>query len=127
MQRPDALAISLILLSIFLGSVGQIVLKAGMEGVPQITSGAGMVQAFKSPWVLAGIACYVIATFAWLIVLQRVAISFAYPMISMNYIFVTLLARYVRHEPVPSLRYLGLALILAGVMVIARTAVPGKH
>ncbi len=127
MHRPDSLAIGLILISIVLGSIGQIVLKSGMESVPQVTSGSGMVHAFRSPLVLAGLACYVLATFAWLIVLQRVPVSFAYPMISLNYIFVTLLAKVVRGETVPSLRYFGLALILAGVMVIARTATPDKQ
>jgi drug/metabolite transporter (DMT)-like permease len=126
MAKPDTLAMGLILVSVILGSVGQIVLKTGMESAPQVTSGWALASAFKSPIVLAGLGCYVVATFAWLTVLQRVPVSFAYPMISLNYIFVTLLAKYVRGETVPSLRYLGLALILAGVAVIARTPAPDR-
>ncbi|HHX38512.1 MAG TPA: EamA family transporter [Armatimonadetes bacterium] len=124
MTKPDTLAMCLILASVLLGSVGQIVLKSGMEHAPQVTSGWALASAFRSPVVLAGLACYVMATLAWLVVLQRVPVSFAYPMISLNYIFVTLLAKYVHGEAVPSLRYLGLALILAGVAVIARTPAP---
>ncbi|MDH7570528.1 MAG: EamA family transporter [Armatimonadota bacterium] len=127
MRRMDTLALVLILLSVLLGSVGQVVLKTGMEAVPEISSGLGVVHAFRHPVVLAGLACYVVATFAWLVVLQRVPVSLAYPMISLNYIFVTLLARYFRGEVVPPVRYLGLLLILAGVMVIARTAAPEKN
>lgn len=124
MHKPDTLAMGLILVSVVLGSTGQIVLKTGMERVPEIASGLGLVNAFRHPVVIAGLACYVLATLAWLVVLQRVPVSFAYPMISLNYIFVTLLAKYVHGEAVPSLRYLGLALILAGVAVIARTPAP---
>lgn len=127
MHKLDPVALCLILVSVLLGSVGQIVLKIGMEKVPEIESGLGVFHAFKQPVVLGGLACYVIATFAWLVVLQRVPVSFAYPMISLNYIFVTVLAKYLRGEVIPTPRYLGLALILAGVLVIARTAVPDKN
>ena len=62
MTKPDTLAMCLILASVLLGSVGQIVLKSGMEHAPQVTSGWALASAFRSPVVLAGLACYVMAT-----------------------------------------------------------------
>ena len=81
MTKPGAPALFSILASVLLGSVGQIVLKSGMEHAPQVTL-VGRSPAFRNPVVLAGLACYVMATLAWLVVFAARAHRFAYPMIA---------------------------------------------
>ena len=61
MTKPDTLALCLILASVLLGSVGQIVLKGGMENAPPVTSGWALASAFRSPAVLAGLVQLVTA------------------------------------------------------------------
>jgi undecaprenyl phosphate-alpha-L-ara4N flippase subunit ArnE len=54
----------------------------------------------------------------WLIVLSRVRLSVAYPMIGISYIAVVLFARYHLGEHVPTLRWIGVAVIAAGIAII---------
>jgi drug/metabolite transporter (DMT)-like permease len=72
-----------------------------------------------NPYVLAGLACYVISTFFWLLILSKVRLSVAYPMISMAYIVVVILSAVVLKEHV-DWRYAGagLLLIVGGVSFI---------
>ena len=50
-------------------------------------------------------------------VLQRLEVGVAYPMLSLNFVLVTLVARYVLAEPADGRHWLGVGLIVAGVVV----------
>lgn len=47
----------------------------------------------------------------------RIALSFAYPFTALTFILVMLSSRMVFLESIPPLRYLGIALIVAGILV----------
>ena len=51
---------------------------------------------------------------------ERIDLAVAYPLGSMNYVLVTLLAATVLGESVTLLRWLGTASILVGILVVAR-------
>jgi len=50
-----------------------------------------------------------------------VQLSIAYPMVASGYVLVVLLSYLLLHEPVSSLRVLGLLTIVAGVIIIANS------
>lgn len=54
----------------------------------------------------------------WLGVLRQVPVSVAYPMLSLNFVLVTLAARFIWQEKVSRRHWLGIALIMAGVAVM---------
>ena len=90
--------------AITLGSFGQIFMKLGL-GKHGIASGATPLQtilniiiAMLTPKVLTGLCLYVVSTFFWLLVLSKVRLSVAYPMISMSYILVVILSSMILHE-----------------------------
>ena len=56
----------------------------------------------------------------WLLVLQRLEVGIAYPMLSLNFVLVTLVARFVFHEPVDGRHWLGVALVIGGVVLLGR-------
>jgi len=58
------------------------------------------------------------AMLVWLRVLQLVPVGVAYPMLSMNFIFIVLAARWLWREVVPLRHWLGVLLIVAGVAVM---------
>ncbi|MBP2170835.1 undecaprenyl phosphate-alpha-L-ara4N flippase subunit ArnE [Erwinia toletana] len=58
------------------------------------------------------------AMLVWLVVLQKVPVGVAYPMLSLNFIFIVLAARWLWREPVSGRHWLGIGLIVAGVMVM---------
>jgi len=56
----------------------------------------------------------------WLMVLAKVDLSLAYPLLSINYIVVLLGARFLFKESIPLHRWLGVAIILLGISVLVR-------
>lgn len=57
----------------------------------------------------------------WLVVLQRLPVGIAYPMLSLNFVWVTLAARFVWREPVSRRHWLGVGLIVLGILVLGST------
>ena len=55
---------------------------------------------------------------ARLVVLQDLPVGVAYPMLSLNFVWVTLAAKIVWHEPVPLRHWLGVGLIIVGVILL---------
>ncbi|MCU5775648.1 4-amino-4-deoxy-L-arabinose-phosphoundecaprenol flippase subunit ArnE [Erwiniaceae bacterium BAC15a-03b] len=69
-------------------------------------------------WMLAGIGFLGCGMATWLLVLQRLPVSMAYPMLSINFIFVAVAARVLWDEKMSHLQWLGTLLIVTGVAVI---------
>jgi multidrug transporter EmrE-like cation transporter len=117
--------ISLILFGVLLNASAQLLLKAGMERIGQFAfswSNAlpiGM-QVAANPYVLIGLACYVISVMVWLLVLSRIDVSVAYPMVSLGYVVNALIAYYWLGEELSFLRILGIVIILFGVFLVAK-------
>ncbi|HLF69687.1 MAG TPA: EamA family transporter [Actinomycetota bacterium] len=124
MLRTAAVA----LLSVLLATGGQLLLKSGMTqvgyiGKEKLGSPVKLVlHVLTTPQVLLGLLLFVFSAAVWLVVLSRVPLSFAYPFVGITYVLTTLFARFVLHEHVPSLRWVGLALIVSGILIIGRTA-----
>ena len=60
-----------------------------------------------------------ISLITWLQVLNTIEVSIAYPMLSLNYIVVLILANVFLGEAVPSHRWIGVICIFTGVTVLA--------
>ena len=57
----------------------------------------------------------------WLLVLSRVEVSFAYPLLSVGYIVNAIAAYYWFAEDLSITRMAGIAVIIAGVCLVARS------
>ncbi len=116
----------MIFASVLIGVFGQLSLKSGMTQVGRIDAQTLaqpvqlLVRIFTTPIILAGIAMYIVGTLIWLVVLSRMELSFAYPLVATTYVFTPLLAHLLLGEPIPALRWLGIGLILVGVVFVAR-------
>ena len=75
---------------------------------------------FSNWWWLGCGMCYVAATALWMYIIRNFPFSMAYPMISLSYVFGMLAAIFVFHEHVPVTRWLGVALIMGGCILIAK-------
>jgi multidrug transporter EmrE-like cation transporter len=122
--------IALVLFSVFLATAGQLLLKTGMAKVGYIDSmrlgnPLGLVGDVLRTWqVIAGLAVFVLSAMSWLVVMSRVPLSFAYPFVGITYVLLALFGKFVIHEHVPNLRWLGVALIVAGIVVVGKTSPP---
>lgn len=111
--------LSMLLVAVALGAVGQILLKVGMDTVSDSASAVGkLIQAFQCGKVITGFLCYGVSSLLWLLVIQRVDLSYAYPMIALSYVAVVFLSWKFLGEHVPGLRLGGLALIAIGVVLV---------
>lgn len=82
----------------------------------------GLVHKLRSPWLWAALLCLGLGLLVWLLVLQRLEVGVAYPMLSLNFVLITLVARYLFKEPVDKRHWLGVALVIAGVILLGRQA-----
>jgi len=57
----------------------------------------------------------------WLIVLAKAEVSYAYPLISLGYVFTAILARLLFGEAVSATRMVGILVTCLGVFLIARS------
>ncbi len=55
----------------------------------------------------------------WLFILSQVDLSFAFSADSMHYIFIALASRFILKEKVSSKRWLGIILIVVGIMMVS--------
>lgn len=119
--------IAMILLSVGLAAVAQLTLKSGMNQVTasagEATLSAASVKAIASNLIVwAGLILFGVSAIVWLFVLSRTSLSFAYPFASITYLLIVLVDRFVLEETVPPLRWAGVVLIMAGIILVARTA-----
>lgn len=121
--------IVLILVSVCLAGVAQVTLKVGVDRVSKAGGGAhiavgsnGLKDLAASPVIWGGLALFGLSAVVWLFALSRVELSFAYPFAALGYVIIVLASLTVLHESVPPLRWAGVALIIAGIVLVARTA-----
>jgi undecaprenyl phosphate-alpha-L-ara4N flippase subunit ArnF len=117
--------------SIVLSALGQLGMKAGMQNLKLARAGGELAWSLAfSPllrdallWTLAGLAAYALSLLAWLAVLVRYRLSYAYPLLALSYVLVyvgaTSWSQLAEHAT-PQ-RTLGTLLILAGVALVSLT------
>ncbi len=114
----------LILLSVSSGVAGQTALKLGMNqpGASDAASGLFSLIALilRSPLVLLGLILYGAGALAWIAVLAHLDLGLAYPFLALNFVLVALVSRFVLGETIPLVRWVGIAVICAGILLIAR-------
>jgi multidrug transporter EmrE-like cation transporter len=117
----------LILVGVLLNAGAQLLLKAGMGQIGHFEFSAANVvpigiKVMANPPIVSGLALYVISVGVWLMVLSRVQVSFAYPMLSIGYVVNAVAANYLFGEPLTSMRILGIFIIIAGVYLVAQSS-----
>lgn len=105
---------ALIAISLLLGVTGQVLFKLGMS------RGAPYLQAITSAPVLLGLLAYGVSTLFWLRALARLPLAAAYPYLSLSFILVPLAGHLILREPVTPWQVAGSALIVLGVLTLAR-------
>ena len=116
----------LILGGVLLNAAAQLVLKAAMRQVGRFDfSLVNLVPVGRTvathPLVLTGLACYAVSVAIWLLVLSRVEVSYAYPLLSLGYIVTALAGWLLFDEAMTPVRWIGTVTICAGVWLITRS------
>lgn len=116
----------LILGGVLLNALAQLLLKAGANQLGPVTLDwpnllpLGLKIASQWP-ILAGLTCYAISVVIWILALTRVPVSQAYPLVSIGYVVNAFAAWALLGETLNALRLGGIAVILIGVYLVARS------
>ncbi len=79
----------------------------------------GVIFAILNPWVAVGILLLLAFFATYMTALSWADLTYVLPATSLGYVILALVARFVLHEHVSPMRWLGIALITGGVGFIA--------
>lgn len=104
--------IGLILASL-LSCAGQLCQKQATR--PATTGRRG---AHRALWLGLALLALGSGMLVWLVVLQHLPVGIAYPMLSLNFVWVTLAAKSLWREHISPRHWLGVGLIIVGIIVL---------
>ena len=117
--------IGLILVSVFLGAIGQVLVKYGASGLQLNFAGKYLIESIfsilKNIPVMCGIISYGVSFLLWIKVLSKVELSYAYPMVSMGYVLIMFFSYFIFKENITFMRLFGVVFIIIGVILVARS------
>lgn len=124
MREGLAYILSLIALTSICDTVNQLFLKSAINS---LVSPHGNIReilrfVFKLiliPRVWISFLFSVISLCIWLFILSQVDLSFAFSADSMHYIFIALASRFILKEKVSPKRWVGIILIVVGIMLVS--------
>lgn len=125
------MTIGLILVSVTLAAIAQVTLKAGMNHVTDANggqlalSGDSLKQIAAQVWVWAGLAIFAFSAVLWLFALSRANLSFAYPFAALGYVIIVIASILFLNEHVQPVTWVGMALIVGGILLIAQGSPQG--
>lgn len=112
--------------SIFCAVTGQLLLKktvVKLDGVDFASGAAGkhLIKLLTSPLFILALGVYFASMMLYLVALSAIDISMAYPMVAVNYAIILIASKFMFNEKVTPLRWTGVAIIVAGVILVSRS------
>jgi drug/metabolite transporter (DMT)-like permease len=110
-------------------AAGDSMLSHGMKqsGSISLNHLQGVIYAVLNPWVAIGILLLLAFFATYMTALSWADLTYVLPATSLGYVMLALVARFVLHEHVSPLRWLGIALITGGVGFVAGGPELTKH
>jgi small multidrug resistance pump len=96
------------------GICGQLLLKAGSVGATDVWS------QLMRPASLIGLASYGLSAIAYMVALQAIPVSIAFPSVASSYAIIAVLGAVLWAEPIGWSQAAGIALICLGVILLYR-------
>ncbi|MBA2648871.1 MAG: EamA family transporter [Legionella sp.] len=72
------------------------------------------------PWILSGLTAAFLASITWILALTKFDLTLAYPLTSLNFVFILFLGGFIFNEHISLAKILGVSLIMVGTMVASR-------
>jgi drug/metabolite transporter (DMT)-like permease len=103
------------------GAIGDTLLARGMKAFGSVAPNqiAHLLSAVLNPWVFLGIFFLLAFMAAYLSALSWADLTYVLPATAFGYVFIALIARFLLHEHISPVRWLGIVLISAGVGFVA--------
>jgi uncharacterized membrane protein len=114
----DTKSITLILVSVLMIALGQVFWKLGTN---QTGTGASIVKTITNIWFILGCLMLLASSGVWILALQRVDLSYAFPFQALAYALIFIFSIFLFKEPVTTMKVVGTILIIAGVIVVSKS------
>lgn len=107
-----------IIVSVLLMATAQLLMKKGVSG--SIISFSNLPNLIN-PYLILGFVSLFVGTVVWLSVLSKSELSYAYPILSLGYIFVAFASMFFLGEHLSLVRWAGIITICFGVFLMSRS------
>ena len=112
-----------LIVTVSTGSIGQFFLKNGAKQLGGVTADnlwghiLGIATNFN---LVVGLTFYAGAAVLYILMLTRLPLSVLGPAVSLQYVFAMLMGKYLFGEVIPMHRWIGIGLIVGGVILVIR-------
>jgi multidrug transporter EmrE-like cation transporter len=110
----DRQSLLLVFLCTLSGAAAQVFIKLGADKMTHFS----LLQMLRNINLLIGYSMYGVNTFMLALALRKAPLSVLYPVISLTYVWVTILSVLIFKESVNGFKMSGLAAVIAGVAVL---------
>lgn len=122
----NVLPFALVLAGVLLNALAQLCLKSSAIAVGRFAFTAPELVAAAARFAgngafLTGLGCYAVSVVLWVMALSRLELGIAYPMLSIGYVLNAIFARVLFGEALSPERAIGIAVIVVGVWILARS------
>ena len=108
--------------------LGNFSLTWGMRQVGRVLSLSPWpyIAALFNPWVALGVSLLIVWLISQMTLLSWADLSYVLPVTSVGYVLAALAGRFFLHEEISLGRWLGIGLIMLGVVMVSKTAPRGQ-
>lgn len=109
-------------INVVIVTVSELLLKIGAQQTAHLSGLLGWsgITGLASAWTWLGIGCVILSLFSWLNILRLVPLSIAFPLSNATHILVPLSCWWLLGEGISPRRWLGIALVSIGLVVVAK-------
>jgi drug/metabolite transporter (DMT)-like permease len=102
-------------------SIGDSMLSRGMKDIGGVSLSRlhTLLAALRDPWIVGGVLFLLAFFAAYMTALSWADLTYVLPATSLGYVLLALIAKFVLHEQVTMLRWVGIFLIAVGVSAVA--------
>lgn len=115
----------LVALTVMLTVYGQLivkwrVLRAGPLPADLTKKAVFLTGLLFDPWVISSMLAALLAALSWMAAMTRLELSYAYPFMSLAFVFVLILSAVIFHEAVTTPKVVGMVLVIVGLAIASR-------
>lgn len=117
-------SVGLVFICTLIGAAAQVLMKIGAQSLPTVQLAAIL----KNPLLvlfnvalMGGLSLYGVFTVLLIFALRDGELSILYPVIALNYVWVTALSVLLFHEAMNPFKLVGIATIVLGVVILGRS------
>lgn len=122
LRQSKLQALLLALVVVCFNSAGNLSLAWGMKQIPAVgVDPLGYILAMLNPFVAIGIALLILWLLTRMALMSWADLSFVQPLMTIGYVAAAILGKFVLHENVGSLQWIGIILIFAGSIFVSAT------